>query len=76
MIANNGKIMKLSHEVPYYALSYPQMQAIEKRYPGIAVSETESVETHYFDVVGKVNGQPVKFRLQEDNQIEELSLPQ
>lgn len=33
VVAANGKLMKLSKEVPYFALSYPQMQTIEARYP-------------------------------------------
>ena len=74
-LAENGKIMKVSKEVPYYALSYPQMQAIEKQYPGIKVTEAEAVETHYFEIVGNVNGQAVKFRLQENSAVEDLGNP-
>ncbi|MGR8932438.1 MAG: hypothetical protein ACU836_17575 [Gammaproteobacteria bacterium] len=75
VIAENGKIMKITHEVPYFALSYDLMQAVEKRFPGIKVTEAESVENHYFDVIGELNGQPLKFRLQENGMIEQLNLP-
>lgn len=75
VIADNGKIIKLVKEVPYFTLSYQQMQAIEKRYPGIKVNEAESVDVHYFDVVGDMSGQPVKFRLHEDGTIDEQTKP-
>lgn len=75
VIASNGKIMKLAKQVPFYTLSYPQMQNIEKRYPGIKVTEAESVDIHFFDVMGDINGQPVKFRLYEDGLIEEQAKP-
>lgn len=75
VIAANGKLMKLAREVPYYSLSYPQMQLIEKRYPGIKVTEAESVDIHFFDVVGDMAGKPVKFRLYEDGLIEDQSAP-
>jgi len=71
IIASNGKIMRITKQVPYYTLSYPQMQEIEKRYPGIKVSEVESVDIHYFDVAGEVDGKPANFRLYEDGLIEE-----
>lgn len=73
VIASNGKLMKLAKEVPYYALSYPQMQEIEKRYPGIKVTEAESVDLHFYDVVGNINGLAVNFRLYEDGLIEDQS---
>ncbi|WP_445370230.1 hypothetical protein ACH518_11860 [Methylomonas sp. HW2-6] len=71
VVAANGKLMKLSKEVPYFALSYPQMQTIEAKYPGIKVTETESVNLHFYDVIGDINGRPVKFKLYEDGFIEE-----
>jgi len=70
IVASNGKIMRITKQVPYYTLTYPQMQEIEKRYPGIKVTEVESVDIHYFDVVGEVNGKPANFRLYEDGLIE------
>lgn len=73
VIANNGKLMKLAKQVPYYALTYPQMQEIEKRYPGIKVTEAESVDLHFYDVIGNINGQAVNFRLYEDGLIEDQS---
>ncbi|MGR8930196.1 MAG: hypothetical protein ACU836_06095 [Gammaproteobacteria bacterium] len=75
VIADNGKIMKLAREVPYFVLSYPLMQTIENRYPGIKVSEVESIETHFFDVTAELDGQAIKFRLQENGQIQELNTP-
>lgn len=72
MIADNGKIMKLSRQVPYFALTFEQMQEIEKHYPAIRVDEVKSVETHYYDVLGTVNGQKTQFRIFENNAIEEL----
>lgn len=75
VIAANGKLMKLAREVPYYALTYLQMQAIERRYPGIKVTEAESVDIHFFDVVGDMAGKPVQFRLYEDGLIEEQANP-
>ncbi|MDD4915882.1 MAG: hypothetical protein PHW13_12690 [Methylococcales bacterium] len=71
VMADNGKIMKLTQEVPYFTLSYPQMQAIEKRYPGIKVKELESVETRHYHVLAEVNGQPLKFRFYDNGAIEE-----
>lgn len=71
VVAASGKLMKLSKEVPYFALSYPQMQTIEAQYPGIKVTETESVDVHFYNVIGDVNGRPVKFKLYEDGFIEE-----
>lgn len=73
VIASNGKLMKLAKQVPYYSLTYPQMQEIEKRYPGIKVTEAESVDLHFYDVVGNINGQAVNFRLYEDGLIEDQS---
>ena len=73
VIASNGKLMKLAKQVPYYALTYPQMQEIEKRYPGIKVTEAESVDLHFYDVIGNFNGQAVNFRLYEDGLIEDQS---
>lgn len=75
VVANNGRLMKLAKEVPYYALTYPQMQAIEKRYPGIKVTEAESVDIHFFEVIGDIDGQPVKFRFYEDGAIEDQTQP-
>ena len=71
IIATNGKVMRVSKQVPYYTLTYPQMQEIEKRYPGIKVTEVESIDIHYLDVVGEVDGQSTNFRLYEDGLIEE-----
>ncbi|ATG91046.1 hypothetical protein [Methylomonas koyamae] len=71
VVAASGKLMKLSKEVPYFALSYPQMQTIEARYPGIKVTETESVDLHFYNVIGEINGRPVKFKFYEDGFIEE-----
>lgn len=71
VVAANGKLMKLTKEVPYFALSYPQMQTIETRYPGIKISEIESVDLHFYDVAGELNGRPVKFKFYEDGFIEE-----
>lgn len=73
VIAVNGKIMKLAKEVPFFELSYPQMQALEQRYPGIKVTEAESVDLHFLDVIGTVDGQDIKLRLYEDGLIEEQS---
>ncbi|WAR44348.1 hypothetical protein [Methylomonas rapida] len=73
VIAVNGKIMKLAKEVPFFELSYPQMQAMEQRYPGIKVIEAESVDLHFLDVIGTVDGQDIKLRLYEDGLIEEQS---
>jgi hypothetical protein len=75
VIAGNGKLMKLAREVPYYTLSYSQMQQIEKYYPGIKVTEAESVDLHFFDVVGELAGKPVKFRLYEDGLIADQANP-
>lgn len=75
IIASNGKIMRITKQAPYYELTYPQMQEIEKRYPGIKVTEIESVDIHYYDVVGEVNGKPTNFRLYEDGLIEDVSKP-
>lgn len=75
VIASNGKMMRLTKQVPYYSLTYPQMQEIEKRYPGIKVTEVESVDIHYFDVVADVDGKPVTFRLYEDGLIEDQVKP-
>lgn len=75
VIAANGKIMKLAKEVPFYQLTYPQMQALEQQYPGIKVIELESVDIHFYDVVGTVNGQNIKLRLYEDGLIENQSIP-
>ncbi|WP_031436743.1 hypothetical protein [Methylobacter tundripaludum] len=72
VIASNGKIMKLSQEVPYFSLPFEQMQEIEKRYPKIKVDEVESIQIHYFDVFGIVNGQKIKFRLFANGAIEEI----
>jgi len=71
VVAANGKLMKLTKEVPYFSLSYPQMQAIEARYPGIKVTETESVDVHFFDIIGEVKDRPTRFRLYDDGFIEE-----
>jgi hypothetical protein len=71
VVAANGKLMKLTKEVPYFSLSYPQMQAIEARYPGIKVTETESVDVRFFDIIGEVKGRPARFRLYDDGFIEE-----
>lgn len=73
VIADNGKVMQSNREVPYFTLSFEQMQEIEKRYPDIKVDEVESVEIHYLDVLGKMNGQPIQLRIFENNAIEEIS---
>lgn len=76
VIASSGKIMKLTQEVPYFALPFEQMNEIEKRYPGIKVNELESVQIQYFDVLGAVNGQNIKFRLFANGAIEEIQADQ
>jgi hypothetical protein len=75
VVADNGKLMKLAKQVPYYTLTYPQMQIVEKRYPHIKVTEAESVDIHFFELIGNVDGKAVKFRLYEDGLIEELPEP-
>ncbi len=76
VIASSGKIMKLTQQVPYFALPFEQMNEIEKRYPGIKVNELESVQFYYFDVLGEVNGQKIKFRLYANGAIEEIQADQ
>jgi len=71
VISSDGKIMKLSQEVPYFSLPFDQMKEIEKRYPKIKVDEVESVQVHYSDVLGTVNGQKIKFRLFANGAIQE-----
>ncbi len=69
ILANNGKIIKLVREVPYFALSSNLMNEIQKKFPDIKVNEVESVQYHYFDVSGELNGQKTQFRLYEDGTI-------
>lgn len=76
VIANTGKIMKLVQQVPYFSLPFEQMNEIEKRYPGIKVDEVESVQIQYFDVLGEVNGQKIKFRIFANGAIEEIQTDQ
>jgi hypothetical protein len=71
VISSDGKIMKLSQQVPYFSLPFEQMKEIEKRYPKIKVDEVESVQVHYSDVLGTVNGQKIKFRLFANGAIQE-----
>jgi len=68
--------MKLSQEVPYFSLPFEQMKEIEKRYPQIKVDEVESIQTHYFDVLGTANNQKIKFRLFANGAIEEIQADQ
>jgi hypothetical protein len=70
--SSDGKIMKLSQEVPYFSLPFEQMEEIEKRYPKIKVDEVESVQVHYSDVLGTVNGQKIKFRLFANGAMQEI----
>jgi hypothetical protein len=76
LIASSGKIIKLTQEVPYFALPFEQMNEIEKRYPGIKVNEVESVQINYFDVLGAVKGEKVKFRIYANGVIEPIDLNQ
>ncbi len=76
VISSDGKIMKLSQEVPYFSLPFEQMKEIEKRYPQIKVDEVESIQINYFDVLGTVNGQKIKFRLFANGAIEEIQADQ
>ena len=76
IIASTGKVIKFTQEVPYFSLSFEQMQEIEKHFPNIKVNELESVEIHYYDVLGEVNGQKVKLRLFENGAIEQNKIDQ
>lgn len=71
-IAENGKLMRMAQEVPYFTLSYQQMQTIENRYPGIRVKELEEVDTRYYQVQAENNGQPLRFKFYEDGRMEEI----
>lgn len=66
----------MTQEVPYFALSFAQMQEIEKRFPEIKVNEVEATEIHYFDVLGEVNSQNIKFRIFDNGAIEEIKTDQ
>jgi|GEM_PF-1115635 len=76
VISSDGKIMKLSQEVPYFSLPFEQMKEIEKRYPKIKVNEVELIQIHYFDILGAVNGQKIKFRLFANGTIQEIQADQ
>ncbi len=69
VLANNGKIIKLTREVPYFALSSDLMNEVEKHFPDIKVNQVESVQYHYFDISGELNGQKTQFRMYEDGSI-------
>jgi len=57
VLSGTGKMMKLTQEVPYFTLPFELMKEIESHYPNIKVDEAESVQIHYFDVLGTVNNQ-------------------
>lgn len=76
VISSDGKIMKLSREVPYFSLPFEQMKEIEKRYPKIKVDEVESIQINYSDILGAVNGQKIKFRLFANGTIQEIQADQ
>jgi len=52
------------------------MKEIERRYSSIKVDEAESIQIHYFDVLGTVNNQKIKFRIFANGAIEEIQADQ
>lgn len=75
-IASDGEIMTLAKEAPVFNIPFPVMNKLTQRYPGLKVDEVQIVQTRYFLLTGKTNGQALNLKVYDDGDIEEISSDQ
>lgn len=75
VVAPDGEIMRVAREAPFFKIPFPLMKKLGRNYPGLKTDEVEVVQTRYFLLTGKIDGQPVKLKLYEDGKIEEAGKP-
>jgi hypothetical protein len=76
IVAADGAIIKMAKEVPYFDIPFPIMNQLNQLYPNLKVDEVESVQTRYFQLTGKNNGQPVNLKISDDGEIQDLAVGQ
>ena len=55
-------------------LPFPIMKQLNQLYPNLKVDEVESVQTRYFQLTEKNNGQAVNLKIDDDGEIQVLCL--
>jgi hypothetical protein len=73
IVAADGAIIKMAKEVPYFDIPFPIMNKLSKLYPNLKVDEVESVQTRYFHLTGKNNGQSVNLKIDDDGEIKDIA---
>jgi hypothetical protein len=76
IVAADGAIIKMAIEVPFFDIPFPIMKQLNQFYPNLKVDEVESVQTRYFQLTGKNNGQPVNLKINDDGEIQDLAVSQ
>ena len=71
-IAADGEIMTMAREVPAFNIPFPVMKKVNQRYPNLKVDEVENVQTRYFLLTGKTNDQPIKLKIYDDGDVQEI----
>ena len=71
-VAADGEIMSIAKLAPEFAIPFPVMKQVVQRYPGLKVDEVEIVQTRYFLLTGKANGQSVNLKIYDDGVIQEI----
>ncbi|MDO9161959.1 MAG: hypothetical protein Q8N35_09610 [Methylococcaceae bacterium] len=76
IVAADGAIIKMTKEAPYFDIPFPVMNQLNQRYPNLKVDEVESVQTRYFHLTGKNNGQSINLKIFDDGEIQDLTVGQ
>ena len=71
-VASDGEIMTLAKEVPAFAIPFPVMKQVNQQFPGLKVDEVEIVQTRYFLLKGKANGQAVNLKIYDDGNVQKI----
>jgi hypothetical protein len=74
VVATDGAIIKLAKEAPFFDIPFPVMKLLNQRYPNLKVDEVENVQTRYFQLSGKNNGQPVNLKVFDDGEIQDIGV--
>ena len=73
IVAADGAIIKMAKEVPFFDIPFPIMKILNQQYPDLKVDEVENVQTRYFQLTGKNNGQPVNIKIFDDGEIQTVA---
>lgn len=70
-VTQDGSVLEIGKAAKVYQLSTEARRAIEKNYPGIKVTQIESVQSFYTAIEGTVDGRNVQFNIFATGDIED-----